>query len=51
MELIEEIVYIIKHYWPYYLKGARNTLLLALVGVIGGVACGLLISLMRMAQG
>lgn len=51
MDLIKDIIYIITNYWPYYLEGARNTVVLALVGVLGGVACGLVICLMRMAGG
>lgn len=51
MELIHDIIFTIVNYWPYYLKGARNTVVLALMGVVGGVACGLVICLLRMAQG
>ena len=38
-------------YYPYYLQGARNTIVIALIGVVGGALCGLLICLMRMAKG
>lgn len=38
-------------YYPYYLEGARNTIVIALIGVAGGALCGLLICLMRMANG
>lgn len=42
---------ILTGYYPYYLEGARNTIVIALIGVAGGVLCGLLICLMRMAKG
>ncbi len=51
MKLLEDIVYIITNFWPYYLEGARNTVILALFGIVGGVTCGLLITLIRLAKG
>lgn len=42
---------ILTKYYPYYLEGARNTIVIALIGVVGGAVCGLLICLMRMAKG
>ncbi|MBQ8184543.1 MAG: amino acid ABC transporter permease [Lachnospiraceae bacterium] len=42
---------ILTKYYPYYLEGARNTIVLALIGVVGGVISGLIICLMRMAKG
>lgn len=48
MELIKDIIYIITNFWPLYLEGARNTVVLALIGVVGGVTCGLIISLLHM---
>lgn len=42
---------ILTKYYPYYLEGARNTIVLALIGVAGGALCGLFICLMRMANG
>ena len=51
MEFINDIIFIITNYWQYYLEGARNTVIIALMGVLGGVTCGLIICLMRMAKG
>lgn len=42
---------ILTNYYLYYLEGARNTIIIALIGVAGGAMCGLLICLMRMANG
>ena len=49
--MIRDILEIIAKYYPYYLEGARNTIALALIGVVGGVISGLVICLMRMAKG
>jgi His/Glu/Gln/Arg/opine family amino acid ABC transporter permease subunit len=49
--MIGEILGIITKYYPYYLMGARNTIAIALIGVVGGMLCGLLICLMRMSSG
>ena len=48
---MKDIIDILVEYYPFYLEGARNTLVIALMGVAGGVACGLLICLLRMARG
>lgn len=48
--MLQEVIYIIKNYYPYYLEGTRNTIVIALLGVVGGILCGLLICLMRMAE-
>lgn len=44
------VLEIIAKYYPYYLQGIRNTLALALIGVVGGVFCGLVICLVRMSK-
>lgn len=46
-----DILEILSKYYPYYLEGARNTIVLALIGVVGGVISGLIICLMRMIKG
>lgn len=48
---MREILGLIVDFYPIYLKGARNTLVIALMGVAGGVALGLVICLLRMARG
>jgi His/Glu/Gln/Arg/opine family amino acid ABC transporter permease subunit len=47
--MLHEIYDILVNYYPYYLEGARNTIVIALMGVVGGILCGLVICLMRMA--
>lgn len=44
---MEKIISIISNYEPYYLLGARNTVALALCGVVGGVFCGMIICILR----
>ena len=51
MEFFSDVWYLISNFWPDYLAGMRNTVVIALFGVIGGVTCGLAICLMRMAKG
>lgn len=46
-----DILEILSKYYPYYLLGVRNTVVLALIGVVGGVLCGLVICLLRMSKG
>lgn len=46
-----DILEILSKYYPYYLLGVRNTIVLALIGVVGGVLCGLVICLLRMSKG
>ena len=46
-----DILEILGKYYPYYLHGIRNTLVLALIGVVGGVFCGLIVCLLRMSKG
>ena len=45
-----DILEILSKYYPYYLQGVRNTVVLALIGVVGGVLCGLVICLLRMSK-
>lgn len=47
---MSNVIKIITEFEPYYLLGARNTVVLALFGVLGGVVCGLAICLMRMSK-
>lgn len=37
-------------YWPFYVNGAKNTILLALFSVVLGTAIGMLIALMRLSK-
>ena len=37
-------------YWPFYVSGAKNTILLALFAVVIGIAIGLVIALMRLSK-
>jgi polar amino acid transport system permease protein len=37
-------------YWPFYVNGAKNTILLALFAVVIGTAIGMLIALMRLSK-
>lgn len=48
--MIADIVTLVTKYWPYFLRGTRNTIILALAAVIGGCVVGLIISLLRMSK-
>jgi polar amino acid transport system permease protein len=37
-------------YWPFYINGAKNTILLALFAVVIGTAIGMVIALMRLSK-
>lgn len=37
-------------YWPFYVSGAKNTILLALFAVVIGIAIGLVIALMKLSK-
>jgi polar amino acid transport system permease protein len=37
-------------YWPFYVNGAKNTILLALFAVVIGTAIGMLIALMKLSK-
>ncbi|QQO09262.1 amino acid ABC transporter permease [Breznakiella homolactica] len=37
-------------YWPFYLNGAKNTILLAMFSVVLGTAIGLILSLMKLSK-
>lgn len=50
IKTIKDVLFILGNYWPYYFQGARNTVVLALMGVVGGVICGLVICLLRMMK-
>ncbi len=51
MEFFQDVWYILTNFGWTYVEGARNTVVMALMGVVGGVLCGLVICLMRMAKG
>ncbi len=48
--MIENTIEIIANYWPYFLRGTRNTIFLSLAAVLGGCIFGLLIGLLRMSK-
>ena len=39
----EKIVFLLQNYWPSFLSGAGNTLLIAVVATAAGVIIGLLV--------
>ncbi len=48
--MIVDIFSLLTKYWPYFLRGTRNTIFIALAAVVGGCLAGLIISLMRMSK-
>ncbi|WP_341472528.1 amino acid ABC transporter permease [Clostridium thermarum] len=50
MSFIVDFFSFIKKYYPYYLEGAKNTILIALFTVILGTLLGTLLALMRLSK-
>ena len=49
-EIFYDMIYLVTSYWPYFLRGTRNTIVLALLAVVGGCLAGLIVALLRMSK-
>ena len=45
-EIFSDMIYLVTSYWPYFLRGTRNTIVLALLAVVGGCLAGLIVALL-----
>ncbi len=50
MGFFEQIIVIIQRYYPYFLDGVKNTLIIAAMSVVLGVVFGTLMAVMRMCR-
>ncbi len=50
MGFFEQIVVILQRYYPYFLEGVKNTLIIAAMSVVLGVVFGTLMAIMRMCR-
>ncbi len=50
MSFLEQIVVLIQRYYPFFLEGVKNTLIIAIFSVVLGVFFGTLMAMMRMSR-
>ena len=49
-EFFSNIINIVVEYWPYFLRGTRNTVVLSFLAVIGGCILGMGLTMLRMSK-
>ena len=50
MGFFEQIIVLLERYYPYFLDGVKNTLIIAAMSVMLGVVFGTLMAIMRMCR-